>query len=801
MPPIAPFTQHPDEPSLRSNLRTVLHSHVTKNEYIERVQIRYLGTNSRAFQEFERFPELSDEARRARHAQRLCLSFFEAALDPVNHVREMDAVCLQLLECEFAEAMCADDTVVERAFEMMTRLPKYPLRMRQSSYEGLNTAYLTDPEAEASWENLKVTSFFSSTTLCLALAVAGITLPYQRTYEPSISPFPALPDTLIELLDASSSFSASSRSPDEAQAWSMVQAFLWATWQRCSMLILWYILGRQLEQGFNGFLREAYALRQFEGGQQFEDSADFPDMPRYMCKWAFRLLRSDRSALTLDYRRFFQAFSAAFPDREPRCVLGPQWDPRQCDGMSVDRCQRFKGLKIIDQSAHSPICRENNEACRPLYWNEESYRRVQGARAVALEEHLPDNLLLYCPASATTLAVSHVWSHGQGGRPETHETGLNSCLHRRYCRIARENACTSYWLDTPCIPHERQLREQAISQINRIFAQSRITLICDRDLMSIEVADGPLTTDTSERIISTLLVCDWNVRAWTLLESMRGRKNIYILCAHDVIVSVRDVLQTVYTNGSIDIAILTLTSQHLVPWQFEDDESGREMDPLDIPEATALLAHRHASRLGDDIVIWSLMLSTEPFFTARGLWESKAGILRSGYLMSDLPRLQHVSGRSWAPSQPRLANAVWTHDAYSLKLVRHPGRVYDGIGSTWGIIDKGGFKTSWYIYEHGQPQNPSLGEDRLDTLETNRILSDLVRQCGINERLISLIYPSPHGPVQREDNRALYVGHLGRPLYAVISSEDGAVWKWVGLYEWPSSVETPEFTLKILALI
>ena len=39
------------------------------------------------------------------------------------------------------------------------------------------------------------------------------------------------------------------------------------------------------------------------------------------------------------------------------------------------------------------------------------------------------------------MALSHVWSHGQGGRPED---GINLCLQERYCRLAGHFNCDSY---------------------------------------------------------------------------------------------------------------------------------------------------------------------------------------------------------------------------------------------------------------------------------------------------------------------------------------------------------------------
>ncbi len=97
-------------------------------------------------------------------------------------------------------------------------------------------------------------------------------------------------------------------------------------------------------------------------------------------------------------------------------------------------------MKITDQSAHDESCSRH---CKRLFWNETSYRSVAGARAVKLVDDPPQGELTYCEASGETLAVSHVWSHGQGGRPELGH-GFNHCLHRRYIAIAQSLGCSSY---------------------------------------------------------------------------------------------------------------------------------------------------------------------------------------------------------------------------------------------------------------------------------------------------------------------------------------------------------------------
>lgn len=195
----------------------------------------------------------------------------------------------------------------------------------------------------------------------------------------------------------------------------------------------------------------------------------------------------------------FSRYAKAFGDRTGRCIRD---QASSCKGDDSAHCQRFKGMKIEDQSAHDESCQGH---CDRLVWDEKSYREVSGARAVTLNASADDRHVAYCQASAKTLAISHVWSHGQGGRPEE-VSGFNRCLHRRYVSIARTLGCDSYWMDTPCIPEDHQLRREAIMNINQVFDNSRATIICDRDLMSIDTSN--LTIGVWELIVVTILVCD-----------------------------------------------------------------------------------------------------------------------------------------------------------------------------------------------------------------------------------------------------------------------------------------------------
>ncbi|KAI0897537.1 hypothetical protein F4806DRAFT_507962 [Annulohypoxylon nitens] len=254
--------------------------------------------------------------------------------------------------------------------------------------------------------------------------------------------------------------------------------------------------------------------------------------------------------------------------------------------------------------------------------------------------------------SKTTLAISHVWSHGQGGRPEQNpinksQGGMNLCLHQRYSTLAKEMDCDSYWMDTPCIPQDHGLRREAIEQINPVFENSKATLICDRDLMDLDIGkftclkqlEGPTTEniytipyDTSViHLLETLLV---------VLLAARGRQNIHILCPRNEIISLHEALSIVSLYGAIEIAILYLTAEHL-------------------NNPRTLLSRRHASRDGDITIIWSLMFGNTPYETPELMWRSLMKMPRQtsfgcGFLMTNTPRLSNVKGLSWAPQYPAL---------------------------------------------------------------------------------------------------------------------------------------------------
>ena len=271
-------------------------------------------------------------------------------------------------------------------------------------------------------------------------------------------------------------------------------------------------------------------------------------------------------------------------------------------------------------------------------------------------------------------------------------------------------------MDTPCIPADHKLRREAIENINKVFSECRLTLICDRDLMDIDLeissphkqmaaATGEAGHDDmrpvrrQEAILAALLVCDWNVRAWAFLEAMRGRRNVHVLCKNNKLLSVKDTVQTVIFNGRVDLVILFLTGHHLLPgregypsYEYASWKKplGYDRDDGIIEDATCQLNHRYASRQGDDIVIWSLLCNTRVYDSAEAFWKSRIGTtLHTGFLLSSAPRLKKCPGFGWAPRRPSLQ----LQDGTKLYAAT------DGNGSEIGRITQHGFDAKWLVFK------------------------------------------------------------------------------------------------------
>ena len=730
-----------------------------------------------------------------------CRRLYDQIIDPGNQLEALDTVFSELWECNFSDYKNPQKVVAD-ACHLLTRLPTFPLELPESSSThgprdvGQDSSEEIVTRASINWQGLPFAREFSTNVIRVAILVA-IRGPHKHS--PDLRNFI---DNTASLLNTASQLSGLAAS-NEKRKWYIVRALLWSSWQRSNMLYFYRLVGGNVRFKFDDRQGQDMVLQGFnpvpdlsiqEMSKRFASTAK----PAHMCGWAFELLRTSPCSIGSDFRNFFDRFSTAFGDREGRCIPG---QPISCKGDVADSCQRFKGMKIGNQSLHSGDCRDE---CSRLYWSRKSYISVPHARAVRLEDCGPQDRLTYCEASRSTLAISHVWSHGQGGRPESGH-GLNLCLHQRYVSIARSLGCDSYWMDTPCIPEEHKLRRQAILNINEIFENSKVTLICDRDLMSIDASN--LTIEIYEAILVAALVCDWNLRAWTFLEAFRGRKNAYILCRDNTVVSMKETVEAVYHQGSLDIVPFLLAIPHLLPSRDHKEHKLLAISYLPgfmpLETGSSLLSYREASRPGDDLVIWSLLIDDKVYENAKHLWKGQQEkSLHTSFLFSSAPRLK-TRGLRWAPRSPR-AQLIKDHSNSST----HRLLVYDGAESSMGRITRDGFTAEWLYYDFpgglvgGQKLSSLLDLEMEPKTETHhqinldRIRKQYLRKYWWGALLRPIANYTRATPViYRTDANKLLVAICGtnnRFLWPC-QKDERMFWRWCGVYEWDPIEPLPKF--------
>ena len=727
----------------------------------------------------------------------VCANLYHETCDPASHLDGLDRIYSELVECGF-RPIESPQKIVKETSSILSRLPAHSLELVDVPID-LARGFLVLDTAATQWGNLQVATYLSTNVIraaLLAIVHSGIGM------------FAPLIDMTANILDVVSQLSSSAISEESKRRWFIVRAFLWTSWQRLTMIYFSGILGRYLRFGFNdqdGASRILRGTHPSPGLSVQEMSGRYASSmkPTYMCGWAFELLRKDPVCINSDFRTFHQRYAKVFGSFPGRCLLAVQ---NSCRGDHPDHCQRFKGLKIDDQSAHDQICAGN---CKKLIWDETLYRSLSGSRAVPIVKGTPQgHRLPYCHTSNRTMAISHVWSHGQGGRPET---GFNNCLHERYSALADSLGCDSYWMDTPCIPDDPQLRKESIRNINKVFAQSKAVLLCDRDVMEVDTQGSSI--EVMELLLVTLLVSDWSVRAWTFLEAFRGRNSIYLLCKHNALFSVKEAVETVYRYGSLEIGNLLLTTPQILPPdtpvgfpqpKFEEPNAVTDVNGyLSIETSASLLSHRAFTKPGDDIIIWSLLLADKVFSDPEDFWRSRReGLVSIGFLLSSAPRLK-ARGLTWAPSSPTAGLLADSSSPTSSRFL-----VFDAGDSDYGRITADGLRATWLLYHFpgtgaGAKANSIIkslaSADSNETCDWN--LECIRRKFLKGYRWGALLRPIKSNTYDRP---LAYRGDASKTLAAVCATNDGVntwdktkknkiFWIWRGVYEWDPREPLPRF--------
>lgn len=486
----------------------------------------------------------------------------KCASEPQRHWESLDKKIQRILGCKVSSWHGSNPQIVRSAVAIINRLPRSSLQLSSnlwSTFGKSDCHYLDEPRGSSSpslsnnekspaslWEKHKVTTKVDSNTIVLALVTAYLNQTSHQFISTQMEDYANILSNLLDTITAFEAAQPATQSEDldtsaHIHSCQVARAFIWTAWQRSLQISSYYFFGTRLQRERNIFELypdppvEYQELKFSAIGNSLKTGIQADLACRYMCRHSFDLVRLSSSS-TQDFGTLISRYNNHFGGRNARCYQnGSDWFHCSSSAAFCSRCvQSAPG----DQSAHDKACAGS---CRRLRWDKDSYLSTPAPRSVDPSLRQSVAALPYRTATDRTLAISHVWSHGQGGRPED---GFNECLHNRYSAIAADLGCDSYWIDAACIPSDKHLRSEAIKMIIPIFRDSKVTLICDKDIMSIDAKD--LTTQLCETLVSVLLLSDWNIRAWTLLEGIKGNRALHLLCKDRNPVALRDILSILY---------------------------------------------------------------------------------------------------------------------------------------------------------------------------------------------------------------------------------------------------------------
>lgn len=320
--------------------------------------------------------------------------------------------------------------------------------------------------------------------------------------------------------------------------------------------------------------------------------------------------------------------------------------------------------------------------------------------------------------------------------------------------------------------------------------------------MKIDVSS--ISVKLLESILATALVCDWNLRAWTFLESFRGRHQIHLLCKDNRTINFRDLCIKIHNYGGIDMAIFILNLGHMLPrrvGRVPRLDNSLEADfgtYLQREIAGSHLSYRPASRKGDHIVIWSLLTGNVKFDLAEDLWLTHMSEHRiyTGFLVSSAPRSKK-NGLSWLPTTP-----YFKASSQSYREAHGPIRAFNGTDSMPDDFTDKGLRADWLVYEFDTSE---LAASEGIARNVKAELMDIVQLHLRSIRWGALLRPrinfstfalEPDLSLKHkeyiEGTVLAVVGSCSATRPSQIPAEEGG-WTWKGIYVWSEDVQLPNF--------
>ncbi|KAJ5963875.1 uncharacterized protein N7479_003751 [Penicillium vulpinum] len=320
-------------------------------------------------------------------------------------------------------------------------------------------------------------------------------------------------------------------------------------------------------------------------------------------------------------------------------------------------------INTLDYNTYEPQHAEQNCNCQILHAKRSADYLSEGkVPVIQCQASSPIRINLGDASGMPYVAISHVWADGLGS---TAEKGLPSCQVKRLSILVESlMPGGAFWIDSLCVPENRDVRKEAIRLMALTYRNAAIVLVIDSGIRSVSIS-APRETKLL-RVVSS----GWMQRLWTLQEAVLAKKLVFEF--RDGLVSLEDLVP-------IGEELFSGVTSYLAS-EIYRLKKHRETQ-LTLSDVARGLCWRTSSKPGDETLAISGLLNVDAL--------ELANLPATERMARFLHRVYHLPAGIIFLSGPKLTQEGFTWAPRSFMRAKEssiPFAAYDGVCTPSGLV-------------------------------------------------------------------------------------------------------------------